>query len=208
MTKGRGERSASDRVEAAPLDAKTKARVALMPSLQGAFTLEQVHRPTLGSLELHELLAALNDQAKGVSEGDLARPEAMLMTQASTLDALFNELTRRAMSAEYLPHYDAYLRMALKAQAQARATVEALAELKNPRPVLIAKQANVGGNVQVNNGVPAVVARARKTSNPPTELLENDHGQVTRLVAGATSTTGRTDPNVEAVDPIHRSANG
>lgn len=44
--------------------------------------------------------------------------------------------------------------MALKAQAQCRATLEALAEIKNPRPVAFVKQANISGeHQQVNNGV-------------------------------------------------------
>ena len=47
-----------------------------------------------------------------------------------------------------------YKRQALKAQAQCRATLEALAEIKNPRPVAFVKQANIsGGHQQVNNGM-------------------------------------------------------
>ena len=41
-----------------------------------------------------------------------------------------------------------------KRQAQCRATLEALAEIKNPRPVAFVKQANIsGGHQQVNNGM-------------------------------------------------------
>jgi hypothetical protein len=50
---------------------------------------------------------------------------------------------------------DRYLRLALKAQAQAVRTIEALGELKNPRPVTFVRQANVAHNQQVNNGHPS-----------------------------------------------------
>lgn len=55
---------------------------------------------------------------------------------------------------EYLKQFQAYLGLALKAQAQCRATLEALAEIKNPRPMAFVKQANIsGGPQQVNNGM-------------------------------------------------------
>lgn len=195
--------------EGGGFDAKAKARVSLRPAVHGAVTLEQLNKSVLGEVSLSELVDALADQAKAVQDGDLKRPEAMLMTQASTLDVLFHNLTRRAMSADYLSQYEAYMRMALKAQSQARATVAALAEMKNPHPVLIAKQANLTtGPQQVNNGVPDDGSRAGKTQNAPTELLGADDATCTRLVAGTPVAAVRADPPLEAVDAIHRSANG
>ena len=48
-----------------------------------------------------------------------------------------------------------YLRLAPKSQAQCRATLETLAEIKNP-PTLFAQQANVAhGPQQVNNNPPS-----------------------------------------------------
>jgi hypothetical protein len=65
------------------------------------------------------------------------------------------------MGQEYL-RFDANLRLAMRArsQSQARATAETLAQLKN-RSQVIARQANVNGNVPVNNGVQHKYARAR-----------------------------------------------
>ena len=78
----------------------------------------------------------------------------MLFGQAMTLETIFTSLARRANSLEYLNHFQTYLGMALKAQAQCRATLEALAEIKNPRPVAFVKQANItNGPQQVNNGM-------------------------------------------------------
>ena len=63
-------------------------------------------------------------------------------------------MARRGEHREYLPAAETYLRLALKAQAQCRATVEALAEIKNPRPVAFVKQANIAqGPQQVNNRI-------------------------------------------------------
>jgi hypothetical protein len=46
----------------------------------------------------------------------------------------------------------------LKAQAQCRVTLVALAEMKNPRPVAFVQQANIAAGLQqVNNGAPPVV---------------------------------------------------
>jgi hypothetical protein len=64
------------------------------------------------------------------------------------------------------------MRLALKAQAQCRATIETLATMKNP-PLVIAKQANISaGHQQVNNGAPS---RAEVSSNQPNELFEHSH---------------------------------
>ena len=64
-----------------------------------------------------------------------------------------HDLARRATAQEYLKTWEAYLRMAMKAQNQCRMTLETLAMIKNP-PTVFAKQANInhGGQQQVNNG--------------------------------------------------------
>lgn len=107
-----------------------------------------------GDPDLAELVKGLRERIDKVHNGDMQPVEAMLIGQAMTLETIFTSLARRATSQEYLKQFQAYLSLALKAQAQCRATLEALAEIKNPRPVLIAKQANVAnGPQQVNNGM-------------------------------------------------------
>ncbi|MFY8040572.1 MAG: hypothetical protein ACOVN4_13040 [Bosea sp. (in: a-proteobacteria)] len=86
-----------------------------------------------------------------------------------------------------------------------RLTVEALAEIKNPRPVAFVKQANVGTNVQVNNGPIGPYAGARVRENDadaPSGLLEASDGD--RLDTRAQGAAGRGDPALEAVDAQHR----
>ena len=85
----------------------------------------------------------------------------------------------------YLATTESYLRLALKAQAQSRATVEALAEMKNPHPVSFVKQANIAhGNQQVNNGGKAAdwtESRATRANSPkqstaPCDSVDADVG--------------------------------
>lgn len=99
---------------------------------------------------VYELLAV---QTELTRRGDMKTVEAMLYGQAATLQAVFTALTRRAARADQIPQFQAAMSMALKAQAQCRATLETLAEIKNPRPVAFVKQANIAnGPQQVNNG--------------------------------------------------------
>lgn len=98
---------------------------------------------------------ALVQQTTEVQAGNLKTPEAMLYGQAATLQAVFTALLRRAANADKIPQFQAAMSMALKAQAQCRATLEALAEIKNPRPATFVRQANIAnGPQQVNNGGP------------------------------------------------------
>ena len=123
-------------------------------------------------------MTALAEQAKLASDGNLERAEAMLLIQAHTLDAIFNNLARRAAlnAGEYLGACETYLRLALKAQSQCRATLETLATVKNPPPVAFVRQAHIAhGPQQVNNGpLPASgePSRARESENQQSRLLE------------------------------------
>ena len=113
------------------------------------------NRPSSGDVSLTELVGALREQGEAVNRGDLTGAERMLCAQAVALNAVFSELARRAAlnMGEHLGAMETYMRLALKAQSQSRATVETLAAIKNP-PVVFARQANInnGGQQQVNNG--------------------------------------------------------
>ena len=125
----------------------------LSPTIQSAIGI-QAWGKFAGEVDLAELLKNLREQVQKVQGGDMRPVEAMLYGQAVTLETIFTSLARRATSQEYLKQFQAYLGLALKAQAQCRATLEALAEIKNPRPVAFVKQANIsGGHQQVNNGM-------------------------------------------------------
>jgi hypothetical protein len=182
----------------------------LSPTIQGAVAIEAWGR-YVGKVDLADLVTDLRERVEKVQGGDMQPVEAMLYAQAVTLETIFTSLARRATSQEYLKQFQAYLGLALKAQAQCRATLEALAEIKNPRPVLITKQANIsGGHQQVNNGAAAEseAARARahaaENSSPQNELLEQQHG--IELDTRAQGATGGADRHLAAVGTVHGAA--
>jgi len=123
----------------------------------------------------------------------------MLFAQANALQAVFYELLRRsgANMGVNLQATDTYMRLALKAQSQCRATLETLAAIKNP-PVVYARQANIAhGHQQVNNGD----ARARENPNQSNEVLEVHE----RLEHRTPQTAGFGDPAMATVGPINGS---
>ena len=92
-------------------------------------------------------------RATDAINGDLSFASAMLASQAVTLDSIFTEMARR--SAENVGRYpdamERYMRLALKAQANSRATLESLAKLHQPREQTVR-------HVHVNEGGQAVIA--------------------------------------------------
>lgn len=158
------------------------AQSALRPNVRAAVTALSYSKPQFGDLDLTALLEELSAQTNAVQSGNMRGVEEMLIAQAHTLQALFHELARRAglNMGEYLQAAETYLRLALKAQSQCRATIETLALIKNPPPVTFVRQANVAhGPQQVNNGAqpPTEASRARESENQPNKLLEQQHGQ-------------------------------
>jgi len=182
------------------------ARTVTTPSVRGAVTV-QAFSTGFGEVDLQSLVDTLGKENAKARSGDLSRAEGLLMTQAHTLDAIFNELARRAASnmGEYINAMDRYLRLALKAQSQCRATLETLAAIKNP-PVIYAKQANIAnGPQQVNNGpVPAQVGEEKVIEQ--NKLLEERHGQW--LDTGTTGAAIGADKELETVGAIHRTDDG
>ena len=143
------------------------ARTLLQPTVQAAFTLKE-YVTSAGDVDLSGLIDSLTEQTRACSEGDLKRPEAMLTAQAHTLDAIFNNLARRAINTEDMNQLEPYLKLALRAQSQCRATWEALATIKNPPVMGYVRQANVAhGPQQVNNAsvAPNNVPRAGKAQS-------------------------------------------
>ena len=158
-------------------------------------------------LDVTAMHACMVETGGQASAGNLERMERMLSAQAQTLNIMFTELARRAAvnMGERLDATETYLRLALKAQAQSRATVEALSEMKNPRSVAFIRQANVAQQQQVNNGTPALHAHARERPKPENELLEDaTHEQQQRMVPGAQAAPAGGNSPMETVGAQHR----
>lgn len=183
------------------------AHTSLRPTVQAALTLMEYNK-AFGEMSLNTLVTDLVAQCALANDGNLSRAEAVLTTQAHTLDAIFNNLARRAAlnAGEYMNACETYLRIALKAQSQCRATLETLAAIKNPPPVAFVRQANIAhGPQQVNNGTaqPFDSSRAQENEKQRNKLLEKTDGE--RLDFGTASAASDNDPALEPVGAIDRS---
>jgi hypothetical protein len=187
----------------------TSHRVLMSPTGQSAIGIGAWGK-FAGQPDLPGLVIGLHEQTDKVQGGDLSSVEEMLYGQAMTLQTIFTNLARRAAADEGLVQFQANLTLALKAQAQCRATLEALAEIKHPRSVMFAKQANVtSGPQQINNGIlppSGAPPHARETAGHQNELSGSQHELLedTR----ASSTPVRADPLLQAVGAVYRSDNG
>lgn len=188
--------------------AEALGRAALRPSVKAAVTIQRLSKKMLPDVRLMPLVNELQAQAELASNGNLQRTEGMLIIQAHTLDTIFNELARVATlnMGEYLGAAETYMRVALKAQSQCRATLETLAQIKNPSPVAFVRQANIAnGSQQVNNGAGAA-SHAWETENQPNKLLEQSDGE--RLDAGPSGAAKASDPRLASLDAFDRPPNG
>lgn len=148
-----------------------------------------------------EMVAELRQQSAAIHADDLSRPESMLIAQAHTLDGLFAKLATQALTVGNLDGMERYMRLALKAQNQSRATLQTLGELKAPKQIAFVKQANIGNQVQVNNENSSARTRARKNKKAPNELLEVEYGE--RLDARATGSASGADQAMAALGEEH-----
>lgn len=163
-----------------------------------------------GDVNLQALVNDLGEQTCKVQDGDMGPIEGMLFRQAKTLETMFTNLARRAAVQDNLKQFQTHLTLALKAQAQCRSTLEALAEIKNPKPVTFVKQANMAqGHQQVNNTYAiassndGIASPGKNLQSEPNKLLEADHGQ--RMDIGTPRATGKVNQTVAAMEPVHRS---
>jgi len=157
-----------------------------------------------GEADLQELCTDLDKRIDKIKDGDMSSVEAMLFGQAKVLETMFTSLARRAANNDGLKQFQVNLTLALKAQAQCRSTLEALAEIKNPRPVQFVKQANMTtGPQQVNNGYAGtpshsgIQSGAGNIQSEQNKLLEADHGNY--LDTRAQGAASRVNQTVEAV---------
>ena len=173
---------------------QAKARTVTSPEVLSASVLS-ICRGVEKS-QISDMVGELEKQAAAIHADDLSRPESMLIAQAHTLDGLFAKLTTKALGSTELDRLERYLRLALKAQNQTRATLQTLAELKAPKQIAFVRQANIGNQVQVNTD--SRPARTRKKRKAQNELLEVRHGE--RLDTRAQGETGSIDPAMATVE--------
>ena len=182
--------------------------------LHAAAVMEPLQKNLVGAdATADAIYTGLDTKLKTVQAGDMTPVESMLLSQAMSLQTIYASLARKATSQEYLKQYQTFLTLALKAQAQSRATLEALIELKHPRhPPTFVKQANIAnGPQQVNQyGAPGefrdqyaqAPAHAGKKQIAPNELLEAPSHE--RMDTGAQTAAGRGHQVLEPVGAVDR----
>ncbi len=186
------------------------AEVSMSTEVLNACTARTFAKGGMGDFDITESVAILRGKVAAVQGGDLTGAEAMLTAQAVALDTIFNELARRAAlnMGAHMGAVETYLRLALKAQSQCRTTIEALAEIKNPRSVAFVRQANIAnGPQQVNNGNSDAVrtgARAHGKSEPAQSKLLEHETDGEWLDTGTAGKTGGSDKEMATVGAIHR----
>ena len=184
-----------------------QAKMLNSASVMSAATSEVFSKSMFPDMDLSELIYDLSNKIEKVQAGDMAEMEAMLVGQAHTLQTIFTCLARRAASQEQLKNYGIFMSLALKAQSQSRATIQALIELKYPKQVAFVKQANIShGHQQVNNGsnnTSDVHAHAKEITNQSNELLEVNNGSKTMDIRAAKTSIG-TDKTMAAMESQHR----
>lgn len=117
-------------------------------------------------IDLSDILDSMQQSSEMLqSDTPLLLAERILMSQAQSLNAVFCDMAKRANRQEYVANMDKLLRLALKAQSQCRATLETLANIKNP-PIVFAKHANIANHQQINNQQVNHTAQSEQTSEP------------------------------------------
>ena len=197
--------------------AQALARTALRPAINGAVVVKAYQGNLLGKdVDMSELVKGFSDSCKRVNNGDRSTLEAMLVSQAMALQTVFTSLVCRAQVQTQQRHLEAFMGLAFKAQAQSRATISALVDLKHPRQATFVKQANIAhGPQQVNNGTtvganPELSAKSnphgKEINHAPNKLLEVDHGQSSgRMDTREAQAAERSNQAVETVGKVHRS---
>lgn len=204
-----------------PVAVTTGRVVATTPQVQACGAMHPWVQMAWGDTDVTAILDRLADQTEAMRNGSTADMEALLFNQALTLQAMFTALSRRAATnvGEYIGAAETYLKLALRAQGQCRATLETLSEMKNPRPVAFVKQANIAaGHQQVNNAADTIPGSASafphagahgNSQIAPNELLTREATHHVPALDGTTTTaTSRSNQAVETVAAVNGATDG
>ncbi|MBC7619254.1 MAG: hypothetical protein H7293_09775 [Candidatus Saccharibacteria bacterium] len=182
------------------------AEAAVSPMVNAAAVVDSFQRNIMGDdVNMTALVEALQDSAKKSNSGDLSTLEAMLVGQATALQSIFTSLAKRAVHQDMIAHYEMFLRLALKAQSQSRATISALVDLKYPRQATFVTQANIANGPQlINNGGGGVAPRTKESQSSRNELLEEIANGSAHLDTGTKETAGRSGQAMDAMGAVNR----
>jgi peptidyl-tRNA hydrolase len=170
------------------------ARILLEPHLRHGLSASAFARQVFGKAceqpGLMDYVNHMRNVTGAADVGDLTMVSGLLAAQAVTLDAMFTELARRSAN-NITKHVDAaerYGRLALKAQANSRATLEALVKLHQPREQTVR-------HVHVNEGGQAVIADHFHNHRGEAENGKSDEQSHATGQSGTSAALPRPDAN-------------
>lgn len=160
-----------------------EARAATMPAMRHAMASKPFSERATGfdDLDWAALTATYGDECAKTAKGNLRSASNMLTAQAMTLDTVFTDLVQRSSRnlGQYPEAAERYMRLALKAQANSRATIEALAKLHQPREQTV-KHVHID-----NRGGQAVVADTVQTRGSKPNYADQSHGPNSNCAVGS-----------------------
>ena len=176
----------------------------LDPILDAALSVALSRKSYCGGIEcfqqaMPQIRTDLDKQIQDLKSNDLGQIEALLYSQAVTLNEIFNTNIRLLSFSNKANDMQVYSQIAFKAQNQCRNTLAALAEIKLPNRTIFVRQQNNAFNQQINcakNELPE--------KNPTNELLEADNERVD-IRTEITPVT--VNSSVEAMDKINGGEN-
>lgn len=150
-------------------------------------------------------LERLSRSVDRIHNNDTNEIEAMLMTQAKSLEYLFYDALGKLPDSN-IEQAEIFATIALKAQSGCRKTLMALAELKHPRrSTTIIRQQNNAITQQVKNGVKSQSGEIENNKKFANELNGEVLYETKNLDVGATIATGTVDKAAEAFEVLNRS---
>ena len=145
-------------------------------------------------------LERLSRSVDRIHNNDTNEIEAMLMTQAKSLEYLFYDALGKLPNSN-MEHADVFASIALKAQSGCRKTLMALADLKHPRrSTTIIKQQNNAITQQVNNNVKSEACEIENNKKIANELKAKVAHEAKNMDIGTTIAAGTANTSAETME--------
>ena len=155
-------------------DEQLLTELAMSPMVRNTLTAKSYAHPSFAGdpPQLEAAIKALTTMCEEVRDGNLEKLTDMLAAQAITLDTIFTEYSRRSLlnAGQYIAAAESYANMASKAQANCRATVEAIAKIKRGGKQTVKV-------VHVHEGGQAVVAETINQGGAGGKTIKRPHAK-------------------------------
>lgn len=169
-----------------------KSKSHIISEANAALTINSIHKE---SLHISTLITELSESFIRVKNDNFLEVEAMLLSQAHTLNVFFHHALSQASQMSMSNQIQTFSDLAMKAQNNCRKTLLALAEIRNPKRATFIKQQNNAINQQVNNN-------PENLKKPANEVLCEDHNA--QLDERSTETSITTHTTLETLETIDR----